>query len=246
VSALAHYLEDEGLATTIVSLVRLHSETIKPPRTLWVPFELGRPIGGPDDKTTQRRVLESALGLLECDAGPPLLVDDDTKNAGTDPDPTWRNPLTIQPRTIDATDVGGTLTHLLAELAEVEPVYRRRLDATGRTTFGVVGIDIRGVLTYLMSFLADAPDASPHPDMSPNLAMRFAADDLKAFYLEASTAGDGNPSSWQLGTWFWRETAAAKLLIALRAKTMQSDSKSLARIGTVFLVPRIWADELGL
>ena len=82
--------------------------------------------------------------------------------------------------------------------------------------------------------------------MSPNLAMRFAADDLKAFYLEASTAGDGNPSSWQLGTWFWRETAAAKLLIALRAKTMQSDSKSLARIGTVFLVPRIWADELGL
>jgi hypothetical protein len=245
VSALAHYLEDEGLATTIVSLVRIHSETIKPPRTLWVPFELGRPLGGPHDKITQRRVLVSALALLESEAAPPLLVDDDAVDAGTDPDPSWRNPITIQPRTIDPADIGDTLTKLLDELAEVEPTYRRRLDATGRTTFGVVGLDIRGVLTYLMSYLADAPDASPHPDMAPNLAMRFAADDLKTFYLEAATAGDGTPSSWQLGTWFWRETAAAKLLIALRAKTKQSDNKSLAQIGTVFLVPRIWVDELG-
>jgi hypothetical protein len=246
VSALAHYLEDEGLSTTIVGLVRLHSETVKPPRTLWVPFELGRPLGAPHDKATQRRVLESALALLESDAGPPVLLDDTEEKPGTDPDPSWRNPVSVQPRTLDPAKIGGTLTALLDELAEVEPLYRKRLDATGRTTFGVVGIDIRGVLTYLMSYLADAPDASPHPDMAPNLAMRFAVDDLKAFYLEAATAGAGTPSSWQLGTWFWRETAAAQLIIALRAKTKQSESKSLARIGTVFLVPRIWVDELGL
>jgi hypothetical protein len=76
--------------------------------------------------------------------------------------------------------------------------------------------------------------------------MRFAADDLKSVYLEAATSSDGSPSSWQLGTWFWHETAAAKLLIALRTKTKKSDNKFLARIGATFLVPRIWVDELGL
>jgi hypothetical protein len=246
VSALAHYLEDEGLATTIVGLVRLHSEKIKPPRSLWVEFELGRPLGGPHDKKTQRAVLESALALLESDAGPGLLVDYPADGSGTDPDPAWRNPVTVQPRTIDPNDIGGTLTQLLDELAEVEPAYQRRLADTGRTTFGVVGLEMRGVLTYLMSYLAGVPDPSPHPDMAPNLAMRFAADDLKAFYLEAATSGTGKPSSWQLGSWFWRETAAGALLVALRANTKNSDSKSLARIGTVFLVPRIWVDELGL
>jgi hypothetical protein len=50
----------------------------------------------------------------------------------------------------------------------------------------------------------------------------------------------------RFGTWFWHETAAAKLLIALRTKTKKSDNKFLARIGATFLVPRIWVDELGL
>ncbi len=41
-SGLAHYFEDKGLATVIISLVRKHTILIRPPRALWVPFELGR------------------------------------------------------------------------------------------------------------------------------------------------------------------------------------------------------------
>ena len=69
---LAHYIEDEGVATTQISLIREHSESIKPPRALWVSFELGRPLGVPDDPAFQKRVLLAALRLLDTDSGPVL------------------------------------------------------------------------------------------------------------------------------------------------------------------------------
>ena len=46
---LAHFFEEEGLPTTQISLIRLHTEITKPPRALWVSFELGRPLGVPGD-----------------------------------------------------------------------------------------------------------------------------------------------------------------------------------------------------
>ena len=67
---LAHFIEDEGIATTAISLVREHTERIRPPRALWVPFELGRPLGAPDAPDFQREVLRAALALLERPAGP--------------------------------------------------------------------------------------------------------------------------------------------------------------------------------
>ncbi len=70
--ALAHYLESEGIPTTQISLIREHTETIRPPRALWVPFELGRPLGAPENPAFQRRVLLSALELLEAIQGPVL------------------------------------------------------------------------------------------------------------------------------------------------------------------------------
>ncbi len=72
--ALAHYLEVEGISTTQISLIREHTEFIRPPRALWVPFELGRPLGAPDNPELQRRILLSALELLEASEGP-VLVD---------------------------------------------------------------------------------------------------------------------------------------------------------------------------
>ena len=70
--ALAHFFEEEGLATTQISLVREHTEAIKPPRALWVPFILGRPLGTPGDTAFQRNVLLATLRLLELPAGPVL------------------------------------------------------------------------------------------------------------------------------------------------------------------------------
>ena len=79
-SALAHYLEEESIATVAISLIRPQTENTKPPRALWVPFELGRPFGPPSDPTFQKRVILAALRLLERVRGPVIIEDfpDDT------------------------------------------------------------------------------------------------------------------------------------------------------------------------
>ena len=69
-SAIAHYLEEAGIPTTGISLVRDNTERMRPPRALWVPFELGRPFGAPNDADFQSEVLRAALALLERPDGP--------------------------------------------------------------------------------------------------------------------------------------------------------------------------------
>ncbi len=64
-SALGHYIEEEGIATVAVSLIRPQTENTRPPRALWVPFELGRPFGPPNDPVFQKRVILAALRMLE-------------------------------------------------------------------------------------------------------------------------------------------------------------------------------------
>ena len=54
--------------------MREHTEIVRPPRALWVTFELGRPLGIPDDAPFQRRVVEAALRLLARTDGP-LIAD---------------------------------------------------------------------------------------------------------------------------------------------------------------------------
>lgn len=70
--ALGHYLEEEGIPTTQISLIREHTVFIRPPRALWVPFELGRPLGRPGDPDFQLDVLRAAFTLLESPTGPVL------------------------------------------------------------------------------------------------------------------------------------------------------------------------------
>ena len=68
-------IESRGIAAVAVGLVRPHIEHTKPPRGLWVPFPLGRPLGEPADAGFQRRVLQAALDLLERRDGPVILED---------------------------------------------------------------------------------------------------------------------------------------------------------------------------
>ena len=73
--------------------------------------------------------------------------------------------------------------------------------------------------------------------MSPILSLRFAADDLKVYVVEAGAASLGKPSSRQLYEWFWKETAAGAALIALRQMLLASDNDRIKLIAGNFLVP---------
>src|SRR5205823_7005082 len=64
----------------------------KPPRALWVPFELGRPFGPPSDPPFQRRVILAALRLLERAGGPVIIEDFTEDDPRAQPDPGWQAP----------------------------------------------------------------------------------------------------------------------------------------------------------
>ncbi len=94
---LARALEAEGIATTSISMVREHTEKLKPPRALFVPFPFGHALGRADDPALQHRVLRAALDLLAEPAGPVLRDFPDDAEAGADRPPRCR-PRRCRPR----------------------------------------------------------------------------------------------------------------------------------------------------
>ena len=82
-SASGHYLESAGIATASISVIREHAEVMHPPRTMWVPFLLGRPLGVPHNAAFQKRVLRALLKLFERPSGP--VLKDFPEDAPSDP-----------------------------------------------------------------------------------------------------------------------------------------------------------------
>ena len=159
--ALGHFLEREGIPTTGISLVREHTEKIRPPRALWVTFELGRPLGIPGDAPFQRRVVKAALDLLARTDGP--LIADHPEHVAEPADFTgWACPINLAPAQIDS---------LAAEVDRLATWYDRAVAALSRTTVGVSGLDMRAASALVDQALAgDLPEAQ---------ALKQAIDDLQ-------------------------------------------------------------------
>ena len=218
---LAHYFEDEGLATVIVALVREHAIAMQPPRALWVPFELGRPFGAPNDAGLQTRVLRAALALLDNPEAGPLLQDflEEAPEAGAD----WSPPGDIDN------------SSLQSEVRSVHPLWQQVHDRSAGSTVGISGLVPEQAVEYIRTFHSDEPMPNPK-GMSRIGRARFAIDDIKAFYLEAATAGDAHPSSLQLHDWFWEETLAGEMIRDFQERARTSDDKNL-RLISGSLVP---------
>ena len=235
VSALAHYLEEEGLATVAISLIRPQTENTKPPRALWVPFELGRPFGPPGEAAFQRRVILAALGMLERDNGPVIIEDFPDDDPRWQPDPGWRPP------TIPAKPTAGAAETLAArlevEIPQLRDAHQRWVAQYGRTAVGLCGLSISECGRYVADWLCGKAPPSPLEAFSGPLMLRFAVDDVKAYYLEAAAAGTGRPSSRQLGDWLWNETAAGAAIHALREACLASEDDRLKLIAGNFMVP---------
>jgi hypothetical protein len=235
VSALGHYLEEDGIATVSVTLIRPQAENTRPPRALWVPFELGRPFGPPSDAAFQKRVLLAALGMLVDGGGPVRIIDFPDDDPRAQPDPTWKPPF------VSAAVAGGDVEELAAELqAEVsllQDAHQRWMARYGRSTVGLSGLSIAKCARYVADWLSGNAPPSPRDGFSAPLILRFAVDDLKAYCLEAAGAGTAMPSSRQLGDWLWNETATGKALHALRQRLLAQEDERLRLIVANFMVP---------
>jgi hypothetical protein len=235
VSALAHYLEEEGLSTVAISLIRPQTENTKPPRALWVPFELGRPFGPPGDAAFQKRVILATLTMLERDHGPVIIEDFPADDPRAQPDPGWRAPAT--PAIPAPGSAEALATGLEDEIRQLCDAHRRWVQDHGRTGVGLCGLSIVACGRYVADWLRGTPPPSPREAFSAPLMLRFAVDDVKAYYLEAAAADPHRPSSRQLGDWFWNRTTAGAAIHALREACLGSEDDRLKLIAGNFLVP---------
>ena len=238
---MAHYLEQSGIPTTQISLIREHTEIIRPPRALWVPFELGRPLGAPENPTFQHRVLLKALELLEAPEGP-LLVDfpEEAPEDAVGSDKhmeSWSCPVSFASELKEETDPERLRSAFDREVAELLPWYDLSMEKHGRTA--VVEFEPRSASELLGTFGTGVQPVTPKADISLATALRLGAQDLKAFYFEAVTARPGSapPSSGEFSRWFWQETAAGRMLRAVKERCLKSGDKSLKMAGAVFLIP---------
>lgn len=231
-------LEERGFSTVAIASVRPQAEKTRPPQALWTTSQLGRPLGEPHDVSFQRRVLLAALGLLERTDGPVILDDFSEDPPGWQDTPGWRAPPLIGPADrLETPDAWAAAFG--SELAALLPLWQTAQTRFGRTTVGLSFQAPAAWPEFATRFLTGALPTVPELD-TPALALRMLSDDIKALYSEAAQAEDPVPSAHQIDNWFWRETVAGQLLIALRTVAMASSNNALKTVGGRFFVPAYW------
>jgi hypothetical protein len=198
---VARVLESHGIVTTSISLVREHTEKIKPPRALFVPFPFGHAFGRPDDAAVQHQVLRAALDLLSAPAGPVLVDFPEDAEPGDQPGaPTQAS--AVKPADNVPADV-------VAEVRAARGRYEQWLAKSGgRSAFGLSGVAVAAfddVAQLLLRFAAGEHADSP-------MFIRWCADDLKTLYYEGYLAMHASAGGDEVARWFWGQTAAGQLL----------------------------------
>lgn len=205
---LARALEETGLPTVTLALVKEHAQRVQPPRALFVPFPYGYALGRPEDPDFQHRVIAAALDLFTIDAAPVLAEFLEEGDAPA--------------RLVQASSIQSHSSNQdgdpAAELTAMRGYYERWVDAHGgQTQVGVTGIPprrFRGLVRFLETFVAG--ETAPYPDQPEDIPtpvfIRRAADDLKAFMLEARMSQRPNDRDNALQEWFWGDTAIGALL----------------------------------
>ncbi|RPJ48960.1 MAG: hypothetical protein EHM16_00165 [Betaproteobacteria bacterium] len=236
--ALGHYLEREGVATAQISLIREQTAAIKPPRALWVPFMLGRPLGSADDPDFQRRVLRTLLSLFEHATGPVLEDYPEDAPAAGDRAQDFACPVSFTP---GASTRGGLARALRDEIAQLAAWYELARIRRGRTTMGVFGPTVDDAVQHVTAFLDGHPE--PTSGIRAGTAIKRACDDIRTYYFEAAAAQPGALAPKAVERWFWNETAAAQALLAIRERCMRSNDESLKPLATLGLIPRAVLDR---
>ncbi|MBI5970979.1 MAG: hypothetical protein HY884_07480 [Deltaproteobacteria bacterium] len=68
-------IERQGTATLGISIVRRFSEEIKPPRTVFIKWPMGHPLGEPGNVRQQTTVLKKAIESLTAIKTPGTIID---------------------------------------------------------------------------------------------------------------------------------------------------------------------------
>lgn len=204
---LARVLEEAGLTTVAIAIIREHAEKVKPPRALFVPFAMGFTLGRPNDPGLQHRVLASAFDLLKHKEGH-VLADF----------PEEETPETLPQASTVRTAQDQTMASAADEVTALRTFYERWVAEHGDVTaVGLSGIPqrrFRGVVRFLEAYARgeEADIKERPPDISVEQFIRYCVDDLKAFYYESRMAQSPDAREGDLHQWFWGKTAMGPLI----------------------------------
>lgn len=238
--ALGHYLEDEGIATTQISLVREHTAAINPPRALWVPFMLGRPLGAPNNAAFQREVLREVLRLFDAASGP-VLRDFPHEAPGAAPDGAEQEgdacPVNFgrAPRSSGEHALAGALVE---EIAQLRPWHDLAVLRRGGTSAGLAGMTPERSAEVLLYYLDGHDPANAGEGRSIAEALKFACDNLRAFYEEAVSAQPGALSPDAIEQWFYLQTVAGEVIHEVRRSALAGGDATLRVLADLLLLPR--------
>jgi hypothetical protein len=187
------------------------------------------------------RVLMAALKLLEATKGPVLMdFPEEAPETSTNESMVLACPYVPQREKINQTQAEDLCSNFKAEMTSMRPWYEQAVKARGRTIVGISKLPPEVIADFLCSFLGGIIPQNPREDVSLVQELRYAAEDLKAYYYEAITAqpGTGDLTSHALDKWFWNDTIAGTLLREVREVCINSEDEALRLTGLRSLLPQ--------
>lgn len=231
-------MESAGIATTQISLIREHTEIIKPPRALWVSFPLGRPLGNPQDPEFQRDVIKHALSLLEYPTGPVLEDYPHDALESTVEQAPMACPVNFAASRGKLTDQDDLFMKFRNEYSSMQTWHNLACEKKNRSTAGISGLTPDEIGDLFCNFISAKIKGTSIDGKQLSDILRLAAEDLKACYLEGRTAQPGQSTdSTELADWFWGKTHAALLINEVRKSCMQFAEQDMILTGKALFVP---------
>jgi hypothetical protein len=218
-------LEEAGMSTVAISLVREHAAAVKPPRAVWVPFPFGLPFGYPGNAVEQQAVLDLAFSTLDAPRGPVLI--DFVRDASTSTEA--GAPLQASDVPLDPATAG---LDFAAEVSQIRRYWEEHYAATGRTAVGLTQVPpvrFRGIVRFLEAFRDDqTADFADRPaDLDRLLFVRLCVEDLRVMYAEARMQTHPHESSPERQRWLLGRTALGAFLRSLRDRMDASDDPQI-------------------
>lgn len=203
-----------------------------------MPFDLGRPFGAPNEPAFQSEVLLTALMLLVREDGP-VILEDFPKDAPGQGETSMEGMVCPVPlRRPAASDRSGLVEQIMGEISRLAPWREVFLAKQGRSIVGISKLPIAEAVSALGTILETGRVAGI-PDDELGVCLRYASEDLRNWYIEAASARPGAAASpRQLADWFWGETSAGALILALHPACLASENAQLKLVATGALVPR--------
>ena len=124
---------------------------------------------------------------------------------------------------------------VLSEMALLQPWYDKGLERRS-TSVGVSGMDLDVAVNFVSRFVdKDAIHQTPDSNTTTADLLKYAVEDIKAFYNEAATSQPGTATVKGLEDWYWGTTSAGKMVRAVKQACADHED-GIIRIAAGFLL----------